>query len=188
MNTSDNLEPKPDSHFHQHRDKEYVTNYFPEIYGTVKNGPTCNIVISLVKFRRSNSTIGMYIDLRMNSYSVERNKYFSSKKGITVPTKILLGVINALNSLPQNPPEDLPEVGNKIIAKFEKYKNIHLAVSVTNVHGEPKLDIREWVNDVLHSYEGFTYKGVRFSYDLIPQVSAVLMTIYDKITPVDKSN
>ena len=175
------MDSKPESHFHEHRDKEYVTQYFPEIFGTIKQGPSTNVVISLVKFRKSDATLGYYIDLRCNSYSVTKNKYYNSKKGITIPVRHLGEVIRALASLPEKPPADIPETGNKKIVSLQKYPNIDLCVSLTNADGTPKVDIREWVRDAMHSYEGFTYKGVRFDYDLTVQVSNVLMNIYNKL-------
>jgi len=177
---------KPEDHFHEHREKEYVTQYFPEVVGVVKQGPTTNLVMSLVKFRTSDSHLNSYIDLRYNSYSVQKNKYYKSKKGITIPKRLLADVINALNGLSPEPPTDLPKEGNRILARFEKYKNIDLVVSLTIADGSPKVDIREWVRDVMHGYEGFTYKGVRFNYDLYPHFSSILMKIQDMISPLTK--
>jgi len=179
---------KPDSAFHEHRDREYITNYFPKIYGTIRNGPTANIAIALVKFRKSDGKMGMYTDLRASSYSVDKNKYYSSKKGITISNRFLLEVINFLTSLPEVPDSDVPDTGNKKLFSINKYPNIDICVSLTKANGSVCVDIREWVRDQMHSYEGFTYKGVRFNYDLISQVTTVLMNIYNDLPETNKQH
>jgi hypothetical protein len=149
--------------------------------GAISYGPSHRLVCSFVKYRTSANQIKYYCDLRMNSYNAKQNKYSNSKKGITIPPRCLLDVINLVNSIPLEPPTDLPPTGNRIIGEVVKNKVVSISVSLTGIEGTPKLDIRENVQDVIHDFRGLTYKGVRIGFDMIGQVSNMLQNCYNLI-------
>jgi hypothetical protein len=104
-----------------------------------------------------------------------------SKKGITIPKNKILDVISALNALPLDPPEGIPIEENKVIATIDKYKDLKICVSLTQYDGGPKVDIREYIVDNIKTYAGPTYKGVRFGYEMIAQVSEMLQLCANKL-------
>jgi hypothetical protein len=117
----------------------------------------------------------------MVSYNAKTNKYMFSKKGITIPKLKLKEVIDCLNSLPMDPPEVINKEGNDIVKMVDKYKDLKICISLTDHEGGIKIDIREKIVDRIKTYEGMTYKGVRFEYELGPTVSNYLQMVYNKL-------
>lgn len=166
--------------------KAYEGGYRPFVFkfehtpiGAISYGPSHKLVCSFVRYRTSDNRMKYYCDLRMNSYNVKKNTYSNSKKGITIPPKCLLAVINAVTTIPAEPPTDLPPTGNRVIAQVQKNKVVKICISLTGIEGEPKLDIRENVEDVVHAFSGLTYKGVRIGYHMIGQVTNMLQNCYN---------
>jgi hypothetical protein len=117
----------------------------------------------------------------MTSYNAKQNRYNNSRKGITIPPRCLLEVINTINALPLDPPTDLPDNGNRVIHEIRKNKVVTISISLTGIERTPKLDIREKVEDLIHGFSGLTYRGVRMPYDLIGGISNMLQTCYNMI-------
>jgi hypothetical protein len=126
------------------------------------------------------------IDIRMNSYSSKDNKYYPSRKGITVPQKIVLPLYNAiLELLPMAEVElDKPTV---TVDTWERKPGYDVRLNIVSWEGKMYIDIREYISKpTSDGYTGYTPKGIRIPYDCKDMFVAQLYGGYEKLLKLDE--
>jgi len=156
-----------------------------EVIGSVLYGPSHRIQCCVVHYRNHKNQLKWYGDLRFYTYSVKKVKFYASPKGITFTQEISKGLVNVVNALPDEMPI-LKEGEQTIIEKFQRYPTLWVAIGLVNIAGETKIDIREWIKVDNRGYEGFTTKGIRFSYDRRFELSTMLMGAFNKMYDMEQ--
>ena len=94
-----------------------------------------------------------------------------TKAGLVMEGGVLVSVIKALTRLK----EEVPGPEEKRFAQLHKRGNTDIVVTVIppdNLKALPSVDVREHVNNA--SYTGLTKKGVRFSWEKLPEFIGIL--------------
>lgn len=150
-----------------------------EIMGKISYGPAHALTCSFVSYRNKSNQYRCYCDLRMFSYNTSKAKMMASKKGITLPREVALGIYNALIKLPIDAPALKKDYD--VIAKFKKYSNVDVLLGLQNSDMGVKIDIREWVKDNDKGYTGFSANGVKTTYKNLGALSDMILLAYNKI-------
>lgn len=105
---------------------------------------------------------------------VDTSKYSGpTKSGLAMPGEILVAVIDALRRLQG----EVPGIERRKFAGISKSESIEIAVSIVppdDLHSLPYVDVREFFDTP--EYSGPTKKGVRFSWEKLPEVLSLLLT------------
>lgn len=159
-----------------------------EEIGYISQGPTQRLCVSLVNFLDNTSHLKWYCDIRYRVLSSKGDrKWWPTQRGVTLPTKVVVGINNALVNLPV----DCPALGPrevKTIAMVEKYKNMSICLSLVDYENNTQIDIREYTKNGERGYEGFTNKGVRARYSTGKDLSSLLICCLNKMIDLEQKN
>lgn len=99
-----------------------------------------------------------------------------TRSGITMSREIVVGVLDALLKLPQEP-QALQE---QELGKFAKRPGLSVVARITIYRDSTGIDLREWQDDV--SYKGWTKRGIRLPYENVEQIIGFLKKMQEKIS------
>lgn len=156
--------------------------------GTLSLGPASKLCVRIVKYRDSTLHKKWHCDLRNFVYDPQRNRYYPTKKGISVKHGVILDIIEVLRGLTDIVPDFKADEMYEV-SRLTNGEEIDIVISLCkhpNKDNIPLLDIREFVKKSFSGYVGFSQKGVRVGYHNRNNVADLLQDCYTQMAEINK--
>jgi len=137
-----------------------------EPLGTVVLQPSVRLVFTISRWKGR-----QYANVR--KYVATAKYEGPTKSGLAMTAEVLVSVIEALQRLQG----EVTRVTDQEFARISKRSEVDIVVSTVapdDVQSLPNVDIREFLNSA--DYTGPTKKGIRFPWQKLPEVIAVMQT------------